>query len=105
MRKAEDKAQELAGRLNPGTGQASLSAASPGSSPVAELIDAARASVQQIAESAARGDEELDRQLGDGPTSSDEGSAEVGEAEVVSGPSRSHGKLLLVFLTILTTCF
>ena len=91
VRKAEAKAQELAGRLNPGTTQASLSSASPASSPVAELISAARASVQEIADSVAQGNKALDEHLRDQPTSSDDASAERGQAEVMSGPSRAQG--------------
>ena len=96
VRKAEEKARELAARLDIGPAQASLSAASPASSPVAELISAARASVQEIANSAANGTEALDRHLREQPTSSDEVSADVGEEEVASGPARTQSELTLL---------
>ncbi len=94
VRRAEARAQELAARLAQAPHQAAVSAPSPKDSPVEKLISAARASVKEIAESAAHGNEALDAHLRGQPSSSEEGSVDMGEAEVASRQTGAAGRVL-----------
>ena len=104
MRKAEAKAQELATALRIAPARTSASFASSHSSPVAgELMTAARETVQGISASAAMGNEVLDQHLTEQPSSSEEGSVDLGDAEVVSARNAvplqtATSGLLLTFL-------
>lgn len=93
VRKAEAKAQELATSLHIAPVKTPQSFVSSHSSPVAgELMTAARESVQNISNSAALGNEVLEQHLTEQPSSSEDVSADLGQAEVVSSRDPVQGQ-------------